>query len=202
MTFNFMSSGIPVVYAGQEHGFSGAHDPDNREALWTSGFANSTAYQFIARLNTLRNFLIKTSEWATAEASILTSGPTGVGIHKDGIVSIMTTIGSPPSDSAHISVKTPFPSTSALTNIITCRQFIVASGGMVDAQYEEGGQAVILVPSERLKGSGLCGHELADIDSKGGTADALSSALPNVPSLMKSLGIGAFFTMVTLLCTV
>ena len=53
MVFNWMSDGIPIMYYGQEQGFSGNADPYNREPLWTSKYENSTTYQFVTKLNTV-----------------------------------------------------------------------------------------------------------------------------------------------------
>ena len=62
---------IPVVYYGQEQGFSGNADPVgsmimstskdllilgfqwNREPLWPSGYANTSTYQLTSKLNTV-----------------------------------------------------------------------------------------------------------------------------------------------------
>ena len=55
-----MTDGIPIVYYGLEQGFSGGSDPANREALWPSGYANTTAVQIITKLNKLRAWMIKT----------------------------------------------------------------------------------------------------------------------------------------------
>lgn len=59
LTFLFMADGIPIVYYGMEQGFTGGSDPANREALWPSGYANSTGVQIITTLNNLRNWMIK-----------------------------------------------------------------------------------------------------------------------------------------------
>ncbi|EAU88378.2 alpha-amylase [Coprinopsis cinerea okayama7 len=176
MAWNFMTEGIPVVYYGQEHGFSGLGDPHNREALWPSGYANSTAYEYITMLNMLRNHLIKTTDWLQQETTILTSGPHGVAFIKGSVISILTTIGSPPQVGTHISAKTPYASQTPLTNVVTCQQWVVGAGGSVDAQYSLGGVPVILVPSSQLKGSGLCGEELVEIDEAGGRADPLKGS--------------------------
>ena len=39
------------MYYGQEQGFHGNSDPYNREPLWPSGYANTTAYQLATKLN-------------------------------------------------------------------------------------------------------------------------------------------------------
>lgn len=45
------SDSIPIMYYGQEQGFTGNSDPYNREPLWPSGYANTTTYQLAAKLN-------------------------------------------------------------------------------------------------------------------------------------------------------
>jgi alpha-amylase len=53
---------------------------------------------------------------------------------------------------------------------------------MIDAQYSLGGVPTILVPSDQLSGSGLCGTDLAEIAGNGGKADALNAAFVARPS--------------------
>jgi len=57
-----MTDGIPIVYYGLEQAFTGGSDPANREALWPSGYSNTTAVEMITKLNKLRNWMIKTDE--------------------------------------------------------------------------------------------------------------------------------------------
>jgi alpha-amylase len=33
----FTGRGIPIMYYGTEHKFNGGNDPEDREALWTTG---------------------------------------------------------------------------------------------------------------------------------------------------------------------
>lgn len=54
IVFTFMNEGIPIVYYGQEQMFSGNADPWNREPLWTSNYANTSAYTIISTLNRVR----------------------------------------------------------------------------------------------------------------------------------------------------
>jgi glycosidase len=53
--YSIVTDGIPYVYYGSEAGFKGGNDPDNREALWLSGYnTSSTMYGFFKRLNAAR----------------------------------------------------------------------------------------------------------------------------------------------------
>ncbi|PPQ74193.1 hypothetical protein CVT26_004490 [Gymnopilus dilepis] len=202
MTFTFMSDGIPIMYYGQEQYFSGNADPMNREPLWPSKYAETDAYKLVTTLNKFRNFLVNTTDWVKQDAQILTSSPYGIGIMKGPVISILTNIGSPPQNGTHIAVKTPYPASTALTNVLTCQQWATGAGGTVDAQYTAGGVPTILIPSNMLSGSGLCGTQLAITAANGGKAAALNSAaqattmMTNVVALFFGVGILLFSVVV------
>ena len=59
--------------------------------------------------------------------------------------------------------------------MVTCQQWVVGSGGAIDAQYTLGGVPIILVPSGSLDGSGMCGSQLRAIREMGGKAQPLGS---------------------------
>jgi len=199
MTFAFMSDGIPVVYYGQEQYFSGNADPLNREPLWPSQYQQTDAYKLMTTLNQFRNFLVNTTNWATQEAQILTSSPQGLAIMKGPVVSIVTNIGSPPQNNTHIAAKSPYPSSTALINVLTCQQWVVGAQGTVDAQYTLGGVPNILIPSDMLDGSGLCGTELKTTASNGGKAAALSSSMRLAPlSPILPLIVGIAFLLLAM----
>jgi len=184
MTFTFMSDGIPVVYYGQEQYFSGHSDPFNREALWPSNYEKTDAYKLMSTLNQFRNFLVNTTDWVKQEAQILTTSPYGVAIMKGPVISVVTNIGSPSRNDTHIAVRSPYAASTALINILTCRQWAVGSKGMIEAQYTLGGVPNILIPSAMVSGSGLCGTELKTTSNKGGKAAILNSSnhLSPIPS--------------------
>lgn len=165
MVFNFMSDGIPIVYYGQEQGFHGAADPWNREPLWTSGYTNTTANQIITKLNTLRNFLVNQTtsdsktDWLHSRAEVLTTDAHGLGIMKGDVISILTNLGSPPAN-VSVAVYTPYSNSLMMTDILSCKQFVVGSNGTLSVEYSLGGQAKVIVPSTLLQNSGLCGAEI------------------------------------------
>jgi len=94
-----MTDGIPTVYYGQEQGMHGDSDPYNREALWPSGYQNTTTVYLISKLNRLRQWMIKTdSQYLTQQTSILSTTATGIAIQKGYVTSVMTNIVSPVRD--------------------------------------------------------------------------------------------------------
>lgn len=54
LIFTIVSVGIPAVYYGDEQGFRGGDDPQNRETLWGHMKTDSDLYQFIKALNEFR----------------------------------------------------------------------------------------------------------------------------------------------------
>ncbi|KLO12021.1 alpha-amylase [Schizopora paradoxa] len=157
MVFNFMSDGIPIVYYGQEQGAHGASDPYNREPLWPSGYANTTTYQLVTKLNTFRNFLVNTTDWATTPMQVLTSSPNATAILKGKIVSVVTNIGSPPANLS-VPVYTPWKQSDILTEIISCDQYSVGSNGTIQMQYSKGGEAAVFINNDDIQGAGVCGY--------------------------------------------
>jgi len=189
MTFNFMSDGIPICYYGQEMGFRGAGDPLNREPLWTSNYTITPTYQFIQQLNQFRNYLVNSTAnistpWTTAETQVLTTSQYGIAFMKGDVITILTNIGSPPQNNTHIAVQTPYERNTALTNVLTCEQWVVGSQGFVEMQYTLGGEVVILHPSTLLvdNRSPVCSGQV--ITSQGATIG--STASNSALSLLKS----------------
>ncbi|KAF5855418.1 Alpha-amylase A type-1/2 [Aspergillus alliaceus] len=62
LIFTILFDDIPIIYQGQELHFSGAHNPDDREALWLSNYdTNAPLYKLISTLNTIRKRLPRRS---------------------------------------------------------------------------------------------------------------------------------------------
>jgi len=160
MTFIFLSEGIPIVYYGQEQGFSGNADPYNREPLWPSNYTNTTSYQLMTTLNQLRNFMINTTDWATQKVNVFTSNKNGIAFQKGEVVTILTNIGAPPQNFTNTAFQSPWPQGTVTIDVIACRQFVVASAGYLEVEYTKGGVAVVLAQPSALKGSGLCGDTI------------------------------------------
>lgn len=76
--FTIMSDGIPIIYAGQEQHYSGGDDPDNREAVWLSGYnTESDLYKLIGQANAIRSQAIyRDSRYVTYNVSnIISTSP-------------------------------------------------------------------------------------------------------------------------------
>ncbi|KAJ6488658.1 glycoside hydrolase family 13 protein [Mycena vitilis] len=165
MTLTFLSDGIPIVYYGQEQGFSGGVDPYNREALWPSNYTNTTSYQLISTLNQLRNFLVNTTDWVTQSPNVITSDNNGLAFQKGKVVTILTNLGSPSKNLTNIAFQSPWPQGTVTIDVIGCRQFVVASAGYVEVEYTKGGVPVVLAEASLLNSSDLCGTAMNALHS-------------------------------------
>ena len=77
----------------------GNSDLYNREALWPSGYQNTTTVYLIAKLNRLRQWMIKTdSQYLTHQRYTLSTTTTSIVTQKGYVTSVMTNIGSPVRD--------------------------------------------------------------------------------------------------------
>ncbi|KAJ7043269.1 alpha-amylase [Mycena alexandri] len=194
MTFSFMSDGIPIVYYGQEQGFSGNADPFNREALWPSNYTNTTSYQLMTTLNQLRNYMINTTDWATQKTNVLTSDQHGIAFQKGSVITVLTNIGSPAQNLTNTAFQSPWSQGTVTIDVIACRQFVVASSGYLEVEYTKGGVPVVLAEAGSLQKSGLCSTVFTALhdSSTGPAAVAQSSALR---SLRASLGMDSLITL-------
>ena len=163
LAFTFVTDGIPIVYYGQEQGFHGIADPSNREALWPSGYANTTQVQHIATLNTVRDWL--NSSQAThngltfnaAAAQILDHDDKAIAIRKGPLLSILTNRGSPPVNESFALSDSGWDKDTVLIDIFSCEHFIVGAANSFVVNYGvRGGRPVVTLPLQYLNGSGIC----------------------------------------------
>lgn len=77
LTFQFLSDGIPILYQGQEQFFTGSSVPENRQALWLTGFERNTElYRHVQKLNQIRSWAIFQAP-ASSSSSYASSSSSG-----------------------------------------------------------------------------------------------------------------------------
>jgi alpha-amylase len=54
IAFSMTWPGIPILYYGDEQGFNGGADPNNRETLWGHMDTSSSLYQFVKEVVSYR----------------------------------------------------------------------------------------------------------------------------------------------------
>ncbi|WVN88138.1 uncharacterized protein L203_103339 [Cryptococcus depauperatus CBS 7841] len=186
----FMFDGLPVVYYGQEQDLAGgAGDPYNREALWPSGYSNTTTYQHIKRLNDIRRAVIKNNtmfegkNFLDSRTQIVASTNKDVAFRKGPLLTVLTNRGSP-NESAAFGIPTSgWTSQSSVVDLLSCKQYTVGSRGAISVSYTAsgyGGMPYIFASQEDTAKLGICGD--AGVSTYvSSNATVASSASPSIP---------------------
>ncbi|KAG9750324.1 alpha-amylase, partial [Aureobasidium melanogenum] len=163
IAFTMLADGIPIIYQGQEQHFSGSSVPNNREALWLSGYSTSSQlYPFIATLNMIRKQAIKQDTgyltykaypvYSDASTIVIRKGTTG-----SQVIGLFTNKGSSGSSSFTLSSSASgFTAGQAVTDVLSCTSYTADSNGNIAISVNAGAPRV-LYPTSKLAGSGLCG---------------------------------------------
>ncbi|KAH7341568.1 alpha-amylase [Rhizoctonia solani] len=195
LAFSFMYDGIPVVYYGQEQYFKGMDDPANREPLWPSKHLQNNGTRLIASLNQFRNFLVAsavksidgltsvTADWLHEPSQVLSHTEHEIVLARGPVISVLTGRGSAECNASAPVLNSGYPSGQPLIDIITCSQYVTGAGGALTVSYEEGGHAVVLIPSVYLINSGVCGNEAPRPVSRIKSSNSVHNLSFNLPLL-------------------
>ncbi|KAI4238033.1 MAG: hypothetical protein LQ349_001415, partial [Xanthoria aureola] len=140
IVFTILAGGIPIIYQGQEQGFSGGNDPANREALWDSGYSTKTPlYMLIASVNQIRNHEVFASpEYLTDSTSVIYTDDHHIALQKGNIVSLYSNEGSNGTSSNITLENTRFQGNQPIVEILTCRNSTTDSNGNLRVTVQEG----------------------------------------------------------------
>ncbi|KAL8998802.1 MAG: hypothetical protein Q9169_002252 [Polycauliona sp. 2 TL-2023] len=120
IVFTILAGGIPIIYQGQEQGFSGGEDPANREALWDSGYSTeSPLYKLIAYVNQIRNREVFASpDYLTTPTSVIYTDDHHIALQKGNLVSLYSNEGSNGTSSNVTLTDTGFQENQAILEIL------------------------------------------------------------------------------------
>ncbi|SJL07387.1 related to alpha-amylase [Armillaria ostoyae] len=189
ISFPFIHDGIPILYQGQEQGYTGAADPFNREALWFSGYQeDKDLVTHIKAVNTARQLAVNaSSSFLTTKMSFVSQSDLGaIAISKPPMLALLTNVGS--SGSASWSVSGVYNKGETVVDVLTCKTYTVdSSSGTLSASADSGAPRIIL-PTSALKSDGtLCA-------SAAGTSGAMSVNSVSRGALGISLVAGLILT--------
>ncbi|KAJ5216985.1 family 13 alpha amylase in complex with acarbose [Penicillium chermesinum] len=159
--FTIMSDGIPIIYAGQEQHYQGGNVPNNREAVWLSGYnTDSELYKLISQANAVRNQAIyRNSSYLTYKNYPIYQDDTTLAMRKgyDGTqtVTVLSNLGEGGSEYTLSLGNTGFNSGDSVTEIITCTSLTVDDNSNVPVPMASGAPRIIY-PTSELEGSVLC----------------------------------------------
>ncbi|KAI5992456.1 glycoside hydrolase family 13 protein [Pisolithus albus] len=156
MVWPFIYDGIPVVYYGQEQGFSGGAVPNNHEPLWRTGYNTSHPYyKMITSLNLARKAAINSGDYFLTTPMKFLRGADGhtLAVSKPPMLSLLTNAGQNFSSMVHWNVtQSVFKSREQLVDVLTCRVHLSAENGGVE-MVTTNGMPKVLMPVSVVKGS-------------------------------------------------
>ncbi|KAK0970451.1 hypothetical protein LTR54_017953 [Friedmanniomyces endolithicus] len=147
--FAMLADGIPIVYQGQEQHFSGAGVPNNREAIWTSGYSKtSPLYTFILRFNLIRKVAIALdSSYLTYKAYPIYSDSHSIVMRKGSVFSVFTNLGISGSGSLILpAVDSGFKANQLITELTTLREYRTDPSGDLAIKIS-GGLPLVFYPT-------------------------------------------------------
>lgn len=164
IAFTMLMDGIPIIYEGQEQHYSGGDTPNNREAIWLSGYdTSSELYKWITALNAIRKLAIsKDTSYLDYSAWPIYTDTHTIGMRKGTtgkqVVGVYSNVGSGSSTTVTLtSANTGFTSGQALTDVMSCTSFTADSSGNL-AVTISGGVPRVFYPTAQLSGSSVCGE--------------------------------------------
>lgn len=163
VAFTILADGIPVIYYGQEQHFSGGSTPNNREALWPTGYSTSTEmHGLIALANVMRNHAIAIDDgYLLYQAWPIYQDTTTIAMRKgtgnQALIGVFSNKGSSGDAYTQSIPQTGYDSGAKIVDAITCDVMTAASDGSVTVSMGAGA-VKILYPEDNMSGSGLCGY--------------------------------------------
>ncbi|EGN94185.1 glycoside hydrolase family 13 protein [Serpula lacrymans var. lacrymans S7.3] len=160
ITWPFITDGIPVLYYGQEQGYQGGSDPNNREALWLSNFDTNGPYvSHMKTLNAARKAAIapQTSYFLTNPMTFMNqSNSSMLAVSKPPMIALLTNVGSNATEDVAWTVHSAFGAHEYVIDVLTCNTIQADSkGGMTVKALK--GMPQVLMPMNLLgKSRSLC----------------------------------------------
>ncbi|KAF2672970.1 alpha-amylase [Microthyrium microscopicum] len=157
LAYTMMSDGIPTLYQGDEQSFSGRSDPDNREAVWVSGFDKTAPlYTMIQTLNKLRSWAgRKESSYWNAMSEVVWNDSNALAMRKGQVVALLTNKGENMSLET-VKVSNPgYAASTKLMDVVACQEAMVGQDGVLSVNMTKG-EPQVFYPLDGLSWSGIC----------------------------------------------
>jgi len=195
MAWPFIGDGLPIVYQGQEQGYTGGNVPYDREAIWLSGYETQKPYyEHITSLNMARQAAMNgSSSFLTTHMKVLSTSTHSIAIAKAPMLSVLTNVGQSSQGQVSVAVGslgTGYTANSQVVDVISCTEATVDGSGNLAFTTQAGAPAVFL-PSSMVT-SKVC----PSLATKSG-----SSSAPNAFSTsfyMMSLAAASMIALIVL----
>ncbi|CAG8948717.1 hypothetical protein HYFRA_00001838 [Hymenoscyphus fraxineus] len=163
IVYTMLADGIPIIYQGQEHHFSGSADPYDREALWPTNYdTTGPLYQVVKQLNAIRSLaLAKSTNYLTTRQKVVYSDDHVVAISKGEptaamTLMVLTNLGEKATQKRFKIENVGFERGLKIVELFSCIEAVVDdSGGL---EVVQSGEALVYYPNSLLPGTGWCGR--------------------------------------------
>ncbi|KAK8190444.1 glycoside hydrolase superfamily [Phyllosticta capitalensis] len=162
MTFTLLHDGVPILYQGQEQHYAGTSDPDNRAAIWLSGYnTSSPLYRLAASVNQIRNHAMYVdADYLTYMNYPIYNDTNTLALRKgyDGmqVITVLSNLGAGGAAYTLNLGSTGWNNGTQVVEVLTCTTLTTASDGTVPVAMQSGLPRV-LYPKDKLSESGICG---------------------------------------------
>ncbi|GBE87192.1 Alpha-amylase A type-3 [Sparassis crispa] len=186
MTWPFVQDGIPILYYGQEQGYTGGADPANREALWLSGYVedNKPLLTHVKTLNAVRKMAAAANSSFLTTAAKFSSTTSTLAVSKPPLLTLLTNGGNSSTPTWTVS-DTGFKPNEQLVEVLSCSLLSADKKGGVSV-HGSGGMPQVIMPRSALNQSGSVCPSLAT-SSGSQASSAADLTLPLAATLV--LGI-------------
>ena len=163
IAFTLLADGVPIIYEGQEQHYSGSGTPNNREAIWLSGYSTSAPlYGFIAGVNQVRNRAIfQSADYLTYKAYPIYSDSSTIAMRKgfDGnqVIGVFSNLGANGASYTLTLGNTGYTAGEKVVETLTCAALVVDGDGTLAVGMSRG-LPRIYYPAAQLTGSGICSY--------------------------------------------
>lgn len=163
IAFTMLADGVPIIYEGQEQHLNGGGVPNNREAVWLSGYNTSaTLYSHIKSVNQIRSEAIKqSSAYVTSQADVAYSDNSTIVTRKGStgfqIVGVFSNRGANGNSYTLTlpSADTGFTNNEQVIEVLSCTAYSTDSNGNL-AVAMSSGLPRVFYSRTNLSGSGIC----------------------------------------------
>ncbi|KAF9467000.1 glycoside hydrolase family 13 protein [Collybia nuda] len=198
MTWPFINDGVPILYYGQEQGYTGGNDPNNREALWPTGFDTSKPLvDHVKTLNAARKAAVAANDkFLTTSMSFIGQSDSAVlAVSKPPLLGLLTNAGNKSTGSTKWTIPGSaglFKAGESVVNVFECKSINADDKGGITVQAN-GGMPQLMMPASMLgKAGGLCPSITAGFttDSSAGKFDQTTWTTALIAGVLSALSMG------------
>ncbi|CUA73956.1 GH13 alpha-amylase precursor [Rhizoctonia solani] len=159
MAYTFVTDGIPILYYGQEQGYTGGNEPASREALWFTSYQtqNKPLVDHVVKLNAVRKAAIAgDSKFLSTQMKVVANSTHNIAVQKGKLLTALTNVGSQGAAENFELTGTGYSANEQLVDVLSCANITADASGNVVVPLK-GGNPQVIIPVSQLSGSGLCG---------------------------------------------